>query len=124
MAVNRIQGSADVAPVAEPNAQTETYPSQAFPTFAINSGQSGYRSWSPIGSSLVEDHQPTLPSFEQSECEVAQAHARSAFLWASISAMKQPEVGVYATSGLAAPVDTPAASNIMREQQGPRVVRD
>lgn len=38
--------------------------------------------------------------------------------------MKQPEVGVHATSGSAAPVDTPAASNIMREQQGPGVVRN
>ena len=119
-----IQGSADFAPVAEPNAQTQTYSSQAFPTFAINSGQSGYRSWTPIGSSLVADYQPTLPSLEQSECEAAQARARSAFLWASINAMKPPEVGVHTTSGSAAPVDTPATSNIMREQKGPRGVRD
>lgn len=106
--------------MAEPNAQTRAYNSQAFPTFTPNWGKSANPSWTSIAFSLAEDSQRALSYLEKSEYEASQARLQDAFLRASINAMRQPEVGIHATLGSAASEDASAASNIMR---GSGVVR-
>lgn len=109
-----IQGSADTAPVAEPKPQTQPYPSQTFPTFTLDSGQSGNRPWTPIGSSLPEYSQPTQSYLDECEHEATQARLQGAFLQATMRAMIPLGEGVNAAPGSAMPVDAPAASNTKR----------